>query len=911
MRRISRRRFLAGTLAGTGAAAASRLGWLDLLPGAGALAATRGTNQPPLVLPSPVFGTELQYFRMDAGHVAARLDLCRRAAFTVIQAYVPWNVHEWIPGRPDFEGRTRPVLPHDHADEFIDETPDQEVRDGGVPTGAVANTDLTGFLQQCKQRDFAVILRPGPFISDEWRNGGLPDWFLAEGYPFMYQYGPEGAPLTPQIPWGAPAGIAIGGGPLFYFPAPSYASPEYLAGTRHWLRLFSRFVEPWLVTNGGPVVALQVDDETCFFYKFGPFDVDYHPDSVAAYRRATGTDPPRAWPEPAEGPESLRAGVQWQRFKAGQVANYLGGLAAQLRATAPVPITHELELDMCPPTSMAAVAGVVDLHGEYYNGATPWELPTNELIAQAVRGARRQRGVTFAVEMTNANIALFQLLAGEGVVGGLQFTYTQGVPDGAVDDLGRLGRTFRTAGPLLASAQRRADVAVIWDNTLPWLPFGTDRWGLPLDARAAIERHLPALAALLIRAGYAFDFLDVEVAQQEDYRRYGAVFLASAGVLPRSAQQAAVDYVAAGGNLICWPLAPVRDEDLRPCTILRDALFPDEVHGFDPADQTVQLLGRAVPLWRGVHTFRPRPDASIVGFGPGGRPCALTRRFGRGDATLVGGWLAADSIPQRQGFVVASQDVSALSGAQASAAARVLATRHLGSVAADAMPDGFAAGKPQQLIVYTYPDQRRGPPVIAAGAVAYWDGDQVVPLVGVNTAEDTPLIEQLPFHPILPAHTTAVRVLARVAPQVETSDWRVQARVLDGPQPGTATISALNRWAGDVDATLQTVVGGDTIAVRVRLPSGQGMLLPVGYPVGQGVIVDWAGVQLTGAGTAAGLADLEVWSPAGGAMAVSLPAAPAGVRVDGHAASFSRPGPHRVTTELPPGDHRLTLRWEA
>src|SRR5205807_2587972 len=79
-------------------------------------------------LPSAVFGGELQYFRMSGAALPARLHLCLEAAFTVIQTHVPCNVHEFVSGQPDFSGRTQPVLPDDHLDEYTNQTPDEELQ---------------------------------------------------------------------------------------------------------------------------------------------------------------------------------------------------------------------------------------------------------------------------------------------------------------------------------------------------------------------------------------------------------------------------------------------------------------------------------------------------------------------------------------------------------------------------------------------------------------------------------------------------------------------------------------------------------------------------------------------------------------------------------------------------------------
>src|SRR5436305_2898075 len=234
-------------------------------------------------------GGELQYFRSDPQHLKHRLDRCVQAGYTTIQSYVPWNVHEHARGRLDFTGQTHPVIVNDHADQYQIETPDDQSSHGGARSQVMANTDLAGWLRMLSVRGFRVLLRPGPFISDEWRNGGLPDWLLRAGYPDMYIRGPDGTPLTPGAPFDTPPGsILLGGGPLYYFPSPSYASDFYMSEARRWLIAFAHFVNPWLAHNGGPVMGIQVDDECCFFYRFGPFECDYHPAMVARYRAQTG-----------------------------------------------------------------------------------------------------------------------------------------------------------------------------------------------------------------------------------------------------------------------------------------------------------------------------------------------------------------------------------------------------------------------------------------------------------------------------------------------------------------------------------------------------------------------------------------------------------------------------------------------
>ena len=43
------------------------------------------------------------------------------------------------------------------------------------------------------------------------------------------------------------------------------------------------------------------------------------------------------------------------------------------------------------------------------------------------------------MEMQNSDLLLYTILLGEGLAGGLQFTYTDGVPEGGFQEIARLG----------------------------------------------------------------------------------------------------------------------------------------------------------------------------------------------------------------------------------------------------------------------------------------------------------------------------------------------------------------------------------------------------------------------------------------------------------------------------------------
>ncbi len=872
------------------------------------------------------FGAELEYYRSDPSHLEQRLALCSEAHYNTIQTYVPWNVHESARGQIDFRGATSPVIVGDHLDEYLLETPLDEIEHGGVFSRVRANTDLEGFLQACVRHRMNLVLRPGPFISDEWRNGGIPDWLLVQSYPEMDMRGPDGSPMRPGFPFSPPVANLVGGGPEYYFVGPSYSSDSYRELVAAWLRAFARFVKPWLATAGGPVTSVQVDDEICFYYRFGPFEVDYHPSAVARYRQLTGADPPTGWPARGGPVTSLKPAFTWQQFKATQLGQYLGFLRTELRAAGVrVPIVHEEELQLVPPGTLSALARNLDvLNAEFYNGDDgPWSLPLNELCAAAVRAAQGPEREPLAAELGAGDDLLCYLLIGEGMRGTLAFTYTDGIIDGTVDAMSRIGRAVHAAGVRLADGQRRADTALVWCPQLFHAPYSSTEFGFDRDVRRIAERDLPALASLLVRAGLAFDLIDTDVATTRRYLQYPTIWLVASDILPATAQRDLVRYVKAGGKLICWPAPPTLDEHLDPCTILADAVFGEPIDTFYDGDgQTVEILGADVPVWRGVQTFALSDRAKAVAH-RGAAACGYSRRVGRGEAILLGSWPAADLPAGAAGLVLELQQLPSGSP-DASAATKDAVRRHFGpdalkslrlKPAARATSTVVPAGPAQYLVVYQMTNERRGGEFITGGVVGYWDGQNVVPTAELNTAENATAVSVPPFHPILPAHETMVNRLHRRAPVASVTNTRAQVRVIDGG--GATTLSVVNRYPDNIDFVISVQANGRAVRLpevgSLRLPASTGMLLPIDYRLGQtGPSIVQATTQLLGYALAGRRLELTVYSPAGGQVVLALPGRFRAAGILGGGVLHPRLGAQgrRVRLTVPAGEHRVAVSWE-
>ncbi len=95
-----------------------------------------------------VYGAAFFYERLPRDRWRDSMLRLRALGINTLDLYVPWNWHELSDGNFDFDGHTSP------------------------------RRDLREVLRLARELHFAIILRPGPVIRNEWRNGGYPAWLL-------------------------------------------------------------------------------------------------------------------------------------------------------------------------------------------------------------------------------------------------------------------------------------------------------------------------------------------------------------------------------------------------------------------------------------------------------------------------------------------------------------------------------------------------------------------------------------------------------------------------------------------------------------------------------------------------------------------------------------------------------------
>jgi hypothetical protein len=324
-----------------------------------------------------------------------------------------------------------------------------------------------------------------------------------------------------------------------------------------------------------------------------------------------------------------------------------------------------------------------------------------------------------------------------------------------------------------------------------------------------------------------------------------------------------------------------------------------------------------------VQTFALPADARPVAL-RAGQACGYVRDVGSGHATLLGTWPVADSVPGRIGDVFEIQDVPAGPGqsTRAAALAREMAARRWGgAVAAQVQtspPPG--AGRPQKVIVYDYPNERRGGEVITGGTVAYWDGENVVPTAQINLGTTVPGAAEVsrpevsvpPFRPLTDAHFQVARALHGRSATCAASDRHAQARLLRARDSEASTISVVNRYEVDIELALSTPhenrVRRLPLAGQFTLPAGEALLLPLDYELGPHLTVEQATVQLLDAELGDRSVRLSVSSPRGGELVLRLPRPPTETTVDGRTAAVSATR-SVVKVAIPAGQREVQIRW--
>ncbi len=94
--------------------------------------------------------------------------------------------------------------------------------------------DVAEYIREAQQEGLNVILRPGPYVCAEWDLGGYPSWLLKDHSLVLRS-----------------------------------SDPKYIAAMNKWFTRLAHEVSQLLIQNGGPIIAIQIENE------YGSFGNDH------------------------------------------------------------------------------------------------------------------------------------------------------------------------------------------------------------------------------------------------------------------------------------------------------------------------------------------------------------------------------------------------------------------------------------------------------------------------------------------------------------------------------------------------------------------------------------------------------------------------------------------------------------
>lgn len=178
------------------------------------------------------FSVEMHYFRVDKRYWSVCFERIKRAGFRIISTTIPWNLHQDRNKDIDFNGFQDP------------------------------RKDLIVYLELAREFGFKVILRPGPWIAGQWKNGGIPDFVLKDHELLARDAAGSQVNLTDEV--GVPGGKLV-----------SYLHPHFQHFLKNYMKNLIETTRNYIHPRG-PVFLVEFDFETSFCHKTGPGEADYN-----------------------------------------------------------------------------------------------------------------------------------------------------------------------------------------------------------------------------------------------------------------------------------------------------------------------------------------------------------------------------------------------------------------------------------------------------------------------------------------------------------------------------------------------------------------------------------------------------------------------------------------------------------
>lgn len=525
----------------------------------------------------PLLSGELHYFRVPYKDWRFRLERLKETGANAVSTYVPWFVHE--PAEGKF---------------LIDD---------------VDHRKLGEFLKICDEIGLLVFLRPGPYIYSELTYSGLPEWVYND-YPEISTSRRDGSIIK----------------------SASYLHPVFLEKTERYIKWIAEYIKPYTVTNGGPVAAIQLDNEiggihiwngtldyTDTTMGFGKNDGRYASflkkryNSIDAVSKAYGFDyssfadvDPRKPKGKLADSNIYRINKDYNDFYSETMAEYAGILADWYRTkdidiplylNTPIEFTPRAKaaLDRIQQPLFVGTDHYYNLDPFHHKGNAPtpqefvkWAISLDMLTALGVPASvlELQSGSfsDYPPMLTEDLKAMYFAHSALGLKGMNYYVFSGG-PN--IKGTGETGDYFDFNAPISWDNKVRPTIAAIADyndfalkNT--WLQAVERTYDVQIGftwEQRCDDRYMPdgqdansymsfGFYTALISAGFQPKY--IELGEELDENKL--LVVACEKTMARSKQQNIVEFLEKGGKLLIAPFVPELDENAQRCTVLKDYL---------------------------------------------------------------------------------------------------------------------------------------------------------------------------------------------------------------------------------------------------------------------------------------------------------------------------------------------------
>jgi hypothetical protein len=556
------------------------------------------------------------YHRLPRDRWAEELIRLRSMGINTIDLYPLWNWHQPEEALLDFDGRTNP------------------------------RRDLKYLLRLITVIGFKITVRPGPYFTAEWRNGGYPDWLLRRP---EYQQS-EQSILEGRYPrLSALQRVKSDEAALGWM-----KNDTHLRHTRKWYHDVLSLFNPLLAEKGGPVINIQIDDDQASFRE------NYHGPNFWKYM-----DLLRGFAKEATGSSRIPYYLNGYDMRVNPEANdstsepfwntgqdYPGSDAVGC-STALEAAKNKFLLEVLKTQPMFVPGHIEFQAGWYLNQKDTYAQltdPSNTLMATRVMFQNGLKMLNYYPMNDTLYPAGYEFPSANYFYSWEAAINYAGKETARAPYVRRNGRLLAGMGSLLASSHLLPDAGLVY----PMATFSQTNL-------TAEEINLVAnFAGRVLWSGvyehYNFELVDSDHSPLQNFERYKILLLPNLlnseealGHFPHldqyseKAQRLVRDYVTAGGTLIAFPSLPKG-------TILGDLFAPLGNDRRKVGDSSISFSGGKTALTLGSHSVLTLPknqDSRVKVFARDAQGEIIGARitYGKGQIMFFGADFSRWSVP--------------------------------------------------------------------------------------------------------------------------------------------------------------------------------------------------------------------------------------------------------------------------